>query len=229
MAFSRGDEEARHELRLVFGEAPDAAIGLDEPDGEEVVELRMEDIEIEAQAPVVIEDQVIVDEGKSDFVTRGINEKVGLDLGPVGEADHAALKLRDLRLDADAAVGGELRQHRVHRGVGVHEGQQVRLAGANLVLARAQGRDRLFHQLVGGDGADPGFVKVARHVGSNGRRHQFDDLDARIFQLEAERLGVGVHRGLGRAVDRHCRNRDESERGRDVDHRALVGGQNVDQ
>ncbi len=62
MAFRRGDEEARHELRLVLGEAPDAAIGLDEPDGEEVVELGMEDIEIEPKPPVSVEDQIVVDE-----------------------------------------------------------------------------------------------------------------------------------------------------------------------
>ena len=48
VSFVGGDEEARDQLRLIVGEPPDAAIGLDQPDGEEIVELGMEDIGKEA-------------------------------------------------------------------------------------------------------------------------------------------------------------------------------------
>src|SRR6476660_5056738 len=105
MALCRGDEEACHELRLIVGEAPDAAIGLDETDGEEIVELWMKDIEIETWAPVGVEDQLVVDERKRNLVARGIDEEVGLHLRPVGKADHAARELGDLWLDGDTAVG----------------------------------------------------------------------------------------------------------------------------
>ena len=44
MSFIGGDEEACNELRLIVGEPPDAAIGLDQPDGEEIVALGMEHI-----------------------------------------------------------------------------------------------------------------------------------------------------------------------------------------
>ena len=43
-----GNEEARDELRLIVSEPPDAAIRLDQPEGEEIVELGMEDIGKEA-------------------------------------------------------------------------------------------------------------------------------------------------------------------------------------
>src|SRR3990172_802061 len=62
MAFGERDQVARDELRLIIGEAPDAAVGLNEAHGEKIVELGMEDVEIEEGTPVGVEEEIVVEE-----------------------------------------------------------------------------------------------------------------------------------------------------------------------
>src|SRR3990170_7632098 len=121
MALGEGDQVACDELRLIIGEAPDAAIGLDETHGEKVVELGVEDVEIEEGTAVGAKDEIIVEEGNGDLVAGGVHDEIGFDLASVAEADLVAGELHDFGLHPDAAMAAELRQCRAHGRVGVHD------------------------------------------------------------------------------------------------------------
>src|SRR5437867_8046550 len=110
-----------------------------------------------------------------------------------------------------------------------HQRKYLGLPGPNFEGSRLQGRKGLLHQLVRVNQTEEAALgKVCRKGGLHPRGHELDDLNAAFLQLEPQRLCVGVNRRLGGAVDRRGRQRREGEGGRDVNHRAFVGGENVD-
>src|SRR5262249_17844663 len=121
MPLGHGDQITRDELRLIVGETPDRAVGLNQPDSEEIVELGMKGVEIEKRLLVGAEQKRVVEKRNGNFVTGREHDEIGLDLASVTEADLVAGKFGDIGLDADAAMACELWQDRAHGRVGVHD------------------------------------------------------------------------------------------------------------
>src|SRR5271165_6711962 len=113
-------------------------------------------------------------------------------------------------------------------GEAAHPREGFRLSWPDFACARLEGCKRLLHQLIRGDQAGAALGKRRRHVGLYCRGHELNDLYAGFLQLEPQRLGVGVNSRLGGAVDWRGRQRDEGEPGGYVDHRTLIGSEDVD-
>ena len=87
----------------------------------------------------------------------------------------------------------------------------------------------MLHQFIGGDHAAAALSKLCRHVGLHRRRHELDDLHSGFFQLEPQRLGVGVDRSLRSGVDWRRWQRHKGEPGGHVDHCALIAREDVNE
>src|SRR6185437_2784686 len=118
VSLGHGDKIACHKLRLLVGKTPDGAVGLDEADSEEIIKLRMEDVEIEKWLLVGSEQETVVEERNCNLVAGREHDEISLDFAAIAEADFVVGKFGDVGLDSDAAVTGELRQHRVHGRMG---------------------------------------------------------------------------------------------------------------
>ena len=98
-----------------------SAVRLDQPDHEEVVALRMEDVLVEVRAPIPPIEMTLVHKRKRDEVPGGRDEEIDGLRRPVREVDSIATQPLEAGLRCDRSVLHEVGQERIDDGVRLEE------------------------------------------------------------------------------------------------------------